>query len=390
MEPTALGRYLRESREARELTLDDAVQALRIRLTILQSFERGEFDVADTPVRVRGMLRNYAQFLGLEEERVLQYYEASQDERFQRRKRRRKAEPEPIAPRRITDTPPALPAVKVSPSRDWGSALRNISMLLVSVLALVVIAFVVQQIMSRPDQPADTGAGVALVGDGTPTATYTPSWTPLAVLPTSQATISAVGITGIRVEVRITQRTWMRVQVDGAETFAGVKEPDQQAIYEGSERVVLVIANAAGVEITYNGAQLEPYGTRGQQVQLDFSAAGIQASGAGVLPTATETMPSVPTLSAAATATAAVVGSGAPIGSTDPQVQGTQLPSPTPLFTQVALPTPTPLFPQQELTPTVDGTGLTATPSSAEATDVPGVVLPPRQTPANPTATKTG
>jgi hypothetical protein len=390
MEPTALGRYLRESREARELTLDDAVQALRIRLHILQSFERGEFDVADTPVRVRGMLRNYAQFLGLEAERVLQYYEASQDERYQRRKRRRKSEPEPVAPRRITDTPPALPAVKINSSRDWGAALRNISMLIVSVLALVVIAFVIQQIMSRTELVSDGGAEVALVGNGTPTATYTASWTPLALLPTSQATISTVGITGIRVEVRITQRTWMRVQVDGAETFAGVKEPGQQVVYEGSERVVLVIANAAGVEILYNGTQLEPYGVRGQQVQLEFSAAGVQAVGAGVQPTLTETIPPVPTLSAAATATAAVVGSGAPIGSTDPQAQGTILPTPTPLFTQVALPTPTPLFPQQEMTATVDGSGsaqqLTATPQSAEA----GAVLPSLETPANPTPTKTG
>ena len=58
MEPMALGRYLRESREAKELTIEDAVRTLRIRRHVLESFEMGDFRVAETPVQVRGLLRN--------------------------------------------------------------------------------------------------------------------------------------------------------------------------------------------------------------------------------------------------------------------------------------------------------------------------------------------
>jgi cytoskeleton protein RodZ len=67
MDPSALGRYLRESREAKELTLEDAVTALRIRRPILEAFEQGDFSLVETPVQVRGLLRNYARFLDLEE-----------------------------------------------------------------------------------------------------------------------------------------------------------------------------------------------------------------------------------------------------------------------------------------------------------------------------------
>src|SRR5690349_3279331 len=126
MDPAALGRYLRESRETKELTLEEAVVALRIRRNVLEAFERGEFEVGDSPVRVRGMLRNYARYLGLEEDRVLQYFEAAHDKRRKGRLFQREAHIEPIAPKRITDTPPALPAVKIPTPSRIGGMLRNL------------------------------------------------------------------------------------------------------------------------------------------------------------------------------------------------------------------------------------------------------------------------
>ena len=105
MDPTALGRYLRESRESKELTLEDAVRALRIRRDILESFEQGEFAVMDSTVRVRGMLRNYAHYLGLDEERVLQYHEAALTNTRRRRRfgrQEKNTQTEPLAPKKIT------------------------------------------------------------------------------------------------------------------------------------------------------------------------------------------------------------------------------------------------------------------------------------------------
>jgi cytoskeletal protein RodZ len=398
MEPTALGRYLRESRESRELTLEQAVQALRIRPHILEAFERGEFDVADSPVRVRGMLRNYAQFLGLEEDRILQYYEASQQEP-KRRKRSRKPEAEPRAPRRITDTPPALPAVKIQPQRNyqWGSALRNLLMGVFAVVAVAFVVYVIIQMMLRPEEPDPVALGLVATADGTITATYTPTWTPLPPTMTLPAGSGAVGISGIDVTVEITQRTWIRVEVDGTETFAGIREPGERSLYEGNSRVLLTIANAAGVDITFNGTSLPPYGARGQQVQLEFTAAGVNATGASIEPTATETPTDLPTIEVSATA-AMVDGANAPIGSIGVPADGTALPTPTPLFTQAVQASPTPLFVQTDPVATVDPAQavtatlavFTATPEPPTATPTLSVVLPPRMTPANPTPTKTG
>ncbi|MCS7070403.1 MAG: helix-turn-helix domain-containing protein, partial [Anaerolinea sp.] len=77
MDAQALGRYLRQAREARELTLEDAEATLKIRARTLELFELGEFNLPNfNAVQIRGFLRNYANYLGLEEDRVMQYYDA--------------------------------------------------------------------------------------------------------------------------------------------------------------------------------------------------------------------------------------------------------------------------------------------------------------------------
>src|SRR6185436_7962326 len=118
MDAQALGRYLRETREGKEITLDQAEQALRIRRRILESFESGDFNVPDfAAIQIRGFIRNYARYLGLEEDRIVAYYEdalrgggGSQSRRLSGRQsraakkdKREGITPTPIAPRSITD-----------------------------------------------------------------------------------------------------------------------------------------------------------------------------------------------------------------------------------------------------------------------------------------------
>ena len=77
MDLLAFGQFLREAREQREISLDEAVKTLKIQRRILESFEEGDFSQGGSPVQVRGMLRNYARFLRLEEDIVLQHYETA-------------------------------------------------------------------------------------------------------------------------------------------------------------------------------------------------------------------------------------------------------------------------------------------------------------------------
>lgn len=73
-EDTSLGSLLRRSREERHIDLDDAVSATRIRRNYLEALENEEWSKLPSQVFVKGFLRSYAEFLGLDKEMVRNCY----------------------------------------------------------------------------------------------------------------------------------------------------------------------------------------------------------------------------------------------------------------------------------------------------------------------------
>lgn len=423
MDAAALGRYLRESRESRELTLEDAVATLRIRRPILEAFERGEFAVGETTVQARGLLRNYARFLQLDEERVLQYYESAQDNdrRKRRRRKSKKSTQELTAPRKITDTPPALPPVTLNGNRQPSISImgfvRVIAMLLVSIASIVVIAFVIYDTVFNENsvtEVADADLAPLLAQTLTPTQTYTPTWTPPPTrLPEENAGLSVVS--GVEITLEMTQRSWVQITVDDVEQFVGILEPDDIQRYAGNQSVEINAANAAALAINFNGLDQPVFGQRGEQIMLDFTPNGVSANGVAALsPTPTATITPEPTLTSIPVALPTETST--PVQAAAANVQ----PSPTPLFfdsasqaeTNTPVPTITPLFAvvgesnSEEANPTVASsdaeqvqpTAQREPTASTTPTETPSptlrptsnAVLPIRATPANPTPTKTG
>jgi len=70
----ALGGALRRAREERGLSVDEAAQALRLSARIVSALEECAFERLPGPTYVRGYLRNYAQFLGLSAQPLVDAY----------------------------------------------------------------------------------------------------------------------------------------------------------------------------------------------------------------------------------------------------------------------------------------------------------------------------
>lgn len=66
-----IGQRLKAEREEQRLTLDKVFEATRIRIQYLQALEADDHSVMPSPVQARGYLRNYAEFLGLDVDQVL-------------------------------------------------------------------------------------------------------------------------------------------------------------------------------------------------------------------------------------------------------------------------------------------------------------------------------
>ncbi len=397
MDAQALGRYLRESRETKEITLEDAEHALKIRRRILESFELGQFTFSDaTNVQTRGFIRNYARFLGLDDDRVVTYYESALEEATNPRRKRstrasQTAPQVPMAPRKITDTNPSLPAVPSMLDRPArrNSFLNSLVMFLLAVASIVVIIFVVAQLLGQT-RPAQDTVDSSILGQLPASATFTPVPSQTVAPQPTQVVILQPAYTGkgVVVTITLTQRTWMRVLVDGEQKFIGLARPgDQLQDFIGQQNIVVTAANAEALKVIYNGKVQPIFGGRGQQVDITFTLTNVQvSSGPGFEPTSefTATVPPTSAIDVGATVAALT-----PTVTPGPSPTPTNTPTITPTFTASPTlePSPTITFtPSLTFTPSITPT-VTLTPTITQ-TPSPTAILPPRVTQEGLPATK--
>ncbi|MCD6264420.1 MAG: helix-turn-helix domain-containing protein [Deltaproteobacteria bacterium] len=77
-EDISLGIFLKKAREERHIELDEVVEATRIRRHNLEAIENEEWSKLPSQVFIKGFLKSYAEFLGLDKETVIHHYLRSQ------------------------------------------------------------------------------------------------------------------------------------------------------------------------------------------------------------------------------------------------------------------------------------------------------------------------
>ncbi len=70
----SFGSWLRRQREGREIDLREIADTSKISLAYLQAFEDDRFDILPAPVFAKGFLRQYARYVGLDAEEVVNFY----------------------------------------------------------------------------------------------------------------------------------------------------------------------------------------------------------------------------------------------------------------------------------------------------------------------------
>jgi cytoskeletal protein RodZ len=437
MDAYSLGRYLREARERLDLTLDDAVYVLKIRRTILEAFEQGEFNIPDrSDVQVRGFIRNYARYLRLDEALILQYYESSKSNRrtgrqgrtptgkYSRRrqpassKKRDTQNQTAVLPsaRKVTDTNPIMPRVPMTDYRDeqnqWVKGVVNVVMILmIGGIAFGVIFFVLFQLVNQPTTAnPDEGDTRGIIGQlpQQSTRTVAPTFTPRPIETDQPALQQIYTGQGVVVTIEMQQRGWLSIQTDDRPQLARVFLPNELVEFSATEQIIVETSNAAALNVIYNGQQQGTFGARGQAATIIFTPERYSiTSGPGpqplIPPTATETpLPDMlpATLIATRTATHTPGPSPTPTETLTPSATPTAsdtptetpLPSATPTITHTPTETLTPtvtLTPSQ--TPTITHTPTETLTPTITLTPTATVVLPVRETPnVTPTPTKEG
>ncbi len=290
-----IGNHLRQQREQLGLSIEDVERHTHLRVHYLKALEDGDFTALPSPVQGRGMLSNYATFLGLDPEPLLLRFA----EGLQLELQTKKAAQAPTQPKRRTTQP-----VSRSPSllQKLFSAEYLLAAFLVVALGIFTVWGAARIFAMREDtEPSPTAPSIAdvLLAPSTPTQTYTPV-PPTATLPVLAQfegrtdglaeEIAEDGGDGVRVYVTIRQRTWTRVIVDGEVELEGRVLPGNAYQFTGNDYVEILTGNAAGLQIFYNQRDFGPLGLYGEVIRVVYTLDGIQTPTPTVTPTPTRTL----------------------------------------------------------------------------------------------------
>ncbi len=321
-----IGGTLRQQRELLGLTLESIEQQIHVRVHYLQALETGDLSGLPSPVQGRGMLNNYASFLGLDPDPLLlDFAEGLQIRHAARQK-------------------PAPQQRKRGDGRIRSLLRRVISgdLILGGVLGLALLVFIVwgiSQIASTQagQEPTVTARAIAdiLIPSATPTITPTPSNTPLpqaatatfalgggdtepgeestpaegegaATLPTATPAVNLPG-TGedeaIQIQIVVRQRAWVRVTVDGEIQVEGRVVPGGAYTFSGHEAVEILTGNGAALQVFFNQTDMGPMGIFGEVVSRVFTPTGIVQPTPTIIPTPTPTLTPTPAATATETPT---------------------------------------------------------------------------------------
>jgi cytoskeletal protein RodZ len=299
-----IGKTLREARERLGLTLGEVERATRIRAHHLGALEAGDLEALPSPVQARGFLKNYAEFLGLDVDAILLRYAETLQSR-----RTRLHPAEALAPA-------IRPAVRVRSRRPrWLSADLFVAGA-ITLSVIVVLIWGLGRVMSvLRERTLAAQSETALLNPSvtsSPTATEVlmelpPSPEVVMVEPLSTPSPTAlpplaVQSSGVDVRLVVERSAWIRVLVDGQESFRGRVTPGQLLEYVGQEVVEVTTGNAAGLRVFYNGQDQGTLGALGEVVIRLWTTEGVltptptQTHTPTVTPRVTTTPRSTPTL----------------------------------------------------------------------------------------------
>jgi transcriptional regulator with XRE-family HTH domain len=271
-----LGELLKEARQNKGVSLEEVEEELKIRSRYLQALEEEDFSIMPPEVYVRGFLRNYAVYLGLDPEEARALYKREFAEKGRKPEFMGKAVGEETRPR-------AFPMdVSLTQSRLLAFPFLVTALAILAFLLLSLLAF--RKYFPLPAEA--TPKSETAVTTVEPKLTFTPTSVVTQTTPTLVGTPTPKVYTGVEVELVMLERAWLQVRVDGEKVFEGVFDEGTRINWNGKERVAVRCNNAGGVEVILNGQELGPLGKRGQVVDREWTTEEVGATPATGTPAA--------------------------------------------------------------------------------------------------------
>ena len=244
-----LGEEFRAAREARGLSLSDVAEHIHIRSTYLEAVENEEWSTIGAPVYIRGFIRTYARFLGIDPEHAVEAFN--------------QAVPSAPPTKQLGSPPAGLAEPRRGPSVwVWVAAA-------VAIALVAYVGYGYYQLKAGTPAPAGSPLAAASVAPAAGTSVAPATAGPAATGSPTPAT------TPVRqaVSIRLTQLSWLRVTVDGNVVVEGEFPAGTVRDFTG-KHVHMIVGNAGGVEVATPGHPAKVLGAPGEVVERDYVLTG--------------------------------------------------------------------------------------------------------------------
>jgi len=277
-----IGQALQSRRQMMQLSLSDIENFTNLKRMYLVAIEDGRFGDLPSTVQGRGMLNNYAKFLGMDESAVMdQYGQALQIQREERLANQRKPMESPIT-------------VKLNLPENWRKII-NPDLLIGGALILGLFAFIIwgasQVLRGEAGSPTEAPS-ISEMLQITPSLSPSPDLTQMAgteqpaeeatalpgvaIIQSTPTTIATVNAAPLQLYIIANDRSYVKVTVDGKEAFNGRVLPDNAYTYSGNERINLIAGNGAALEVYFNQEYIGKLGSVGEVVNINFTLEGLK------------------------------------------------------------------------------------------------------------------
>jgi cytoskeleton protein RodZ len=252
-ELASFGEDLRREREIRGISLKEIADATKISKRFLDALERNDHKTLPAPVFTRGFVREYSRYVGLNAEEMVNRYNfaAANDDRIEKPPQVAKYPQTP--PRDISPKPPAKRGIPTAFARVD----RNAIFVFLIVLALAGVAYWAIERKRAHDAAEPAAATVPL----TTRAAAAPPAPPVADPgPADDSTL--------RLDVEVTADSWVSLDADGKSVVNAEMKAGQRQSFQANEQFRFrTIGNAAGLNLTLNGARVPVLGEDGEVVK---------------------------------------------------------------------------------------------------------------------------
>lgn len=299
-----IGETLRDTRIAKGISLEQAEEDTKIRKRYLQALEEGDYSILPGMVYAKGFLRNYANYLGLNQDEIMIEYKLLN------------------TPVRDNGSRPnieeAIHKRRANNRVNRKAYLITVIVAVIAILTFALYSMVVkkdsdipksgdngnqvktgQQAQNNNDQTGNSGQvdnqenkpestpnqsesnppGQGAKPEGQPTSPQVqPENPPEAVSEGEQSSgVSSGDLPGegevkVKLVLNSIEASWIKVYVDGRVEFTGILKPGETKTFAAEDKIKFRSGNAGGVEVTLNGQNLGTLGPTGKVVDREFTS----------------------------------------------------------------------------------------------------------------------